>query len=53
VDNEVRRPAVQEIARGWKKAPDTLPWLKERAISDSEGDVRQAALQEIASFRVT
>jgi hypothetical protein len=48
VDNEVRRPVVQEIARGWKKDPDTLPWLKERAASDSEGDVRQAAVQEIA-----
>jgi len=24
----VRRAAVQELARGWKDDPDTLPWLK-------------------------
>jgi HEAT repeat protein len=47
-DDEVRRPAVQELARGWKKDPDTLSSLKERAISDSKGDVRQAAIQELA-----
>ena len=40
--------AVQELARGWKEDPDTLPWLKERATSDSEWNVRQAAVQELA-----
>ena len=33
-DNDVRTKAVQELARGWKDDPETLPWLKERARSD-------------------
>jgi TPR repeat protein len=47
-DDEVRRPALQELGRGWKKDPDILSSLKERAISDTKGDVRQAVVQEIA-----
>ncbi len=30
----VRSAAVQELARGWKDDPETLPILKERARSD-------------------
>lgn len=44
----VRRPAVQELARGWKDDPDTLPILKQRATSDKNPNVRRAAIQELA-----
>jgi HEAT repeats len=39
---------VQELARGWKDEPDTLPMLKRRAESDEDNDVRCAAVQELA-----
>ncbi|NET40171.1 MAG: HEAT repeat domain-containing protein, partial [Cyanothece sp. SIO1E1] len=45
---DVRRAAVQELARGWKEDPDTLPMLKERAQSDDSGAVRIAAVEELA-----
>ncbi len=48
VDWIVRRAAVQELARGWKDDPETLPMLKERARSDADNDVRRAAVQELA-----
>jgi predicted NACHT family NTPase len=44
----VRRAAAQELARGWKDDPDTLPWLKDRAATDDDGGVRQVAVQELA-----
>ncbi len=44
----VRTTAVQELARGWRDDPDTLPWLKERAARDQNEYVRQAAVQELA-----
>jgi hypothetical protein len=44
----VRSAAMQELARGWKDDPDTLPMLKQRAQSDDDGDVRGAAVQELA-----
>ena len=37
-----KRQSVQELARGWKSDPETLPWLKDRARNDENGDVRQA-----------
>jgi hypothetical protein len=39
---------VQELARGWKDDPDTLPLLKDRARGDEDYDVRMAAAQELA-----
>ena len=39
---------MQELARGWKEDAETLPWLKERARSDEDEDVRSAAVQELA-----
>ena len=45
---DVRRAAVQEIAKGWKDDSDTLPLLKDRALNDQNWDVRWAAVQEIA-----
>ena len=30
----MRQAAVQELARGWKDDPDTLPLLKDRAARD-------------------
>jgi hypothetical protein len=39
---------VRELARGWKDDPDTLPLLKQRAQSDDDWVVRQAAVQELA-----
>ncbi|MBD2635363.1 HEAT repeat domain-containing protein, partial [Limnothrix sp. FACHB-881] len=44
----VRQAAVQELARGWKDDPDTLPLLKDRARSDKDSPVRQVAVQELA-----
>ena len=44
----VRMAAVQELARGWKDDPETLPTVKERARSDKNNDVRMAAVQELA-----
>ena len=45
----MRQAAVQELARGWKDDPDTLPILKERpSAGGSKNTVRQAAIQELA-----
>jgi hypothetical protein len=38
---------VQELARGWKDDPDTLPLLKTLARSKDDWVVRQAAVQEL------
>jgi len=45
---EIRQSAVQELARGWKDDPETLPWLKTRAQQDEDGLARRAAVQELA-----
>ncbi|TAG37433.1 MAG: HEAT repeat domain-containing protein, partial [Oscillatoriales cyanobacterium] len=47
-DSYVRCAAVQEIARGWKDDPETLPWIKQHAQSDDNFMVRYAAVQELA-----
>jgi len=47
-DDDVRSAAVQELARGWKDDPDTLPLLKNRAANDDDDDVRRLAVQELA-----
>ncbi len=44
----MRREAVQELAGGWKDDPETLPFLKQRAQSDDNSDVRREAVQELA-----
>jgi hypothetical protein len=44
----VRQAAVQELARGWKDDPETLPLLKQLAQSDDNWAVRRAAVQELA-----
>jgi HEAT repeat protein len=46
----VRRAAVQAIAAGWAEHEGTLPLLRERATSDDDEDVRQAAVQ--AAMRI-
>ncbi|NJS12521.1 MAG: HEAT repeat domain-containing protein [Microcoleus sp. CSU_2_2] len=43
----MRQAAVQEIARGWKDDPQTLPFLKELARLDDNSYVRYVAVQEI------
>jgi HEAT repeat protein len=40
----VRRAAVEELARGWKDDPETLPILKQLAQSDDDWEVRCAAV---------
>ncbi len=45
---EIRRQAVAAVAATWKDDPETLPWLKQRAQSDDNWNVRGAAVQEIA-----
>ncbi|MGH3803394.1 MAG: HEAT repeat domain-containing protein, partial [Pseudonocardiaceae bacterium] len=34
---------------GWRKGPDTLPWLRQCATTDSDGNVRRAAVQALAT----
>jgi predicted NACHT family NTPase len=45
---EIPRQAVAAVAATWKDDPETLPWLKQRAQSDDDLVVREAAVQEIA-----
>ncbi len=45
----VRVAAVEEVARGWRDDPDTLPWLKDRVRSDKHWSVQQAAVAVVAS----
>ncbi|MBV8729698.1 MAG: HEAT repeat domain-containing protein [Acidobacteriia bacterium] len=44
----VRRAAIQELARGWKNDPDTLPILKDRARFDENSNVRYQAVEGLA-----
>ena len=44
----IRTRAVQELARGWKDDPNTLPMVKDRAARDEHGAVRRAAVHELA-----
>jgi len=44
----LRRTAVEEIARGWKDDPKTLPLLQQKAQYDEDGYVRRAAVEEIS-----
>lgn len=39
---------MQELTRGWKDDPDTLPWLKQQAQADKDKLVRREAVQELA-----
>src|SRR4028118_557442 len=45
---QISRPAVAAVAATWKDDPETLPWLKQLAQSDDDGDVGVAAVQELA-----
>jgi predicted NACHT family NTPase len=45
---QIRTQAVAAIAATWKDDPQTLPWLKQLAQSDDDGDVRSSAVQELA-----
>ena len=42
--------AIKAIAQGWKEDPDTLPWLKDRALQDEHWDVKRAAVFAIAQY---
>ncbi|MBG0568711.1 HEAT repeat domain-containing protein [Actinoplanes sp. NEAU-A11] len=44
----MRQAAVRAIAAGWADDPGTLAWLRERATTDTDDDVRQTAAQAIA-----
>jgi predicted NACHT family NTPase len=48
VDWTARRAAVQELARGWKDHPGTLPMVRDLAYFDEDEDVRRSAVQEFA-----
>jgi predicted NACHT family NTPase len=41
-------PLMSLIATNWKEVPNTLPWLKERALLDQFHSVRVAAVRAIA-----
>ncbi|MDZ8140634.1 MAG: HEAT repeat domain-containing protein, partial [Nostoc sp. DedQUE04] len=44
----VRRAAVQELAKNFKDDPETKTFLKQRATQDHNYNVRRAAVQELA-----
>jgi predicted NACHT family NTPase len=44
---ELTQALISLIAINWKEDPDTLPWLKNRALQDENEDVRQAAVTAI------
>ncbi len=44
----MRQAALQELVRGWKDDPDTLPFLKARAQFDKKKAVRVAAVDALA-----
>ena len=46
--SEIRIQAVAAVAATGKDRPDTLPWLKTRAQSDDNHNVRRAAVRELA-----
>ena len=53
-DWTVRGTAMQELARGWKDDPETLPILKARAQADDYPAVRRSAVRELArSWKTT
>ena len=39
--------ALRALARGWNNDPSTLPFLKERTLSDEDDDVREVAVNEM------
>jgi HEAT repeat protein len=43
----VHQAAVQAVAAGWAGDPATLAWLRERATTDEDWYVRQAAVRAI------
>ena len=47
----IRIRAVQELARGWKDDPSTLPLLKDCAVRDEQPAVRWTAVKELARGR--
>jgi hypothetical protein len=47
-DFSIRRAAVQELARGWKDDPETLPFLKGLAVSDANYSLQEAVIQELS-----
>jgi transcriptional regulator with XRE-family HTH domain len=49
VDHTARQAGLEAIAAGWHDDPATLPWLYDRATTDTDGYVRQAAGQAIAA----
>ncbi|MEV4052712.1 HEAT repeat domain-containing protein [Amycolatopsis sp. NPDC049688] len=46
----VRRAAVEALATGWPTDPHTLPLLRDRATTDQDEDVRQAAATAVNRF---
>ncbi|MBD1944933.1 HEAT repeat domain-containing protein [Coleofasciculus sp. FACHB-712] len=45
---EIHTKAVTAIAKTWKDDPNTLRWLKARALSDDELEVRYTAVDELS-----
>ena len=46
---DVRRAAVQALAKNFKDHPDILPFLKDRAIADNKLYVRRVAVEALVS----
>ena len=44
----IRIQAIYAVATTWREDPDTLPWLKSRAQSDENLEVRYMAVQQLA-----
>jgi predicted NACHT family NTPase len=45
---ELTQALMSVIIINWQENPDTLPWLKDRALQDENGTVRQVAVTAIA-----
>ncbi len=48
VAEDVRKKALQQLARVWKERPETLDWLSRRAVIEANPAVRLIAFREIA-----
>ena len=48
-NNNSRLLAVLVLATGWYDDPDTLPWLKDRAVNDEDNFVRLVAVEALAA----
>jgi hypothetical protein len=52
-NNEFKAAFCKSVSHRWKEDPETLSILKQRASSDENGPVRQAAVQTLQDLVLT